>query len=121
MKPFLQSKRSTAVITVALETPIGEDGATLADFIADDESPDTVAEVEARVLAEAVHRALAELSDLHRTALELRFGLNGDAPATVAYIASQIDMPEHQVRQLITDATKELAEKLAYIEELRAA
>src|SRR5690606_19949955 len=52
-------RAATAVSTVALETPIGEDGATLADFIADDESPDTVAEVEARVLAEAVHRALA--------------------------------------------------------------
>ena len=114
-------RAASAVSTVALETPIGEDGATLADFIADDESPDTVAEVEARVLAEAVHRALAELPELHRTALELRFGMTGEPPATVSYIAGVVDMPEHQVRQLIADATKELAEKLAHIEELRAA
>ncbi|HEX6947784.1 MAG TPA: sigma-70 family RNA polymerase sigma factor [Acidimicrobiia bacterium] len=114
-------RAAAAVSTVALETPVGEDGAVLADFIADDETQDTAAEVEARVLAEAVHRALAELPETHRRVLELRFGMTGEAPATVSYIASEIDMPEHQVRQLISEATKQLAEKLADVEELRAA
>ncbi len=114
-------RAASAVSTVALETPVGEDGAILADFIADDETQDTAAEVEARVLTEAVHRALAELPELHRQVLELRFGMTGEAPATVSFIATEVDMPEHQVRQLITEATKLLAEKLADVEELRAA
>jgi RNA polymerase primary sigma factor len=114
-------RASAAVSTVALETPIGEDGAVLADFIADEDAQDTEAEVEAKVLEEAVRKALAELPETHRRVLELRFGMTGEAPATVSYIAAEVDMPEHQVRQLISEATKQLAEKLASVEELRAA
>ncbi|MFO7299338.1 MAG: sigma-70 family RNA polymerase sigma factor [Actinomycetes bacterium] len=114
-------RASAAVSTVALETPIGEDGAVLADFIADEDAQDTEAEVEAKVLEEAAREALAELPETHRRVLELRFGMTGEAPATVSYIAAEVDMPEHQVRQLISEATKQLAEKLASVEELRAA
>nr|PZN36281.1 MAG: RNA polymerase subunit sigma-70 [Actinomycetota bacterium] len=114
-------RASAAVSTVALETPIGEDGAVLADFIADEDAQDTEAEVEAKVLEEAVRKALAGLPGTHRRVLELRFGMTGEAPATVSYIAAEVDMPEHQVRQLISEATKQLAEKLASVEELRAA
>jgi RNA polymerase primary sigma factor len=114
-------RASAAVSTVALETPIGEDGAVLADFIADEDAQDTEAEVEAKVLEEAVRKALAELPETHRRVLVLRFGMTGEAPATVSHIAAEVDMPEHQVRQLISEATKQLAEKLASVEELRAA
>ena len=107
--------------TIALETPVGEDGASLQEFIADEEAEDPSAEVEAGIVAEALRAGLDELGDLHRRALELRFGLGDTPPATIASIAEVIEVPEHQVRDLISEAMDALAPRLADVEGMRAA
>jgi RNA polymerase sigma factor (sigma-70 family) len=107
--------------TVAIETPVGEDGATLSDFLADVDAiaPDT--EVELRMAEDALRQALAGLSPIHRRAVEMRYGLDDGAPATLSRISSEIDVPEHQLRPLIDEALKELATALASAEEILAA
>jgi RNA polymerase primary sigma factor len=107
--------------TVALETPVGEDGATLEDFVADEEAEDPSTELEAAIIAEALRAGLDQLDELRRRALELRFGLVDTSPATIGSIATIMDIPEHQVRELISEAMEELAEHLAPVEEMRAA
>ena len=107
--------------TVALETPVGEDGASLEDFISDDEADDPSAEVEAAILSERLRAGLDQLDDLQRRALELRFGLGNTPPATIGSIAEVIDIPEHQVREVIAEAMADLAPRLADVEEMRAA
>ncbi|HJQ77511.1 MAG TPA: sigma-70 family RNA polymerase sigma factor [Acidimicrobiia bacterium] len=114
-------KALSVATTVALEAPVGEDGAELGDFVYDEEAPDPSVDVEQRVLVEAVHAGLAELSDLHRRIVELRFGLGETPPATMGSIAEIVGLPEHRVRELITEATDHLATTLAPIEEMRAA
>src|SRR5690606_10250899 len=101
-------------------TPVGEDGAVLGDFVADSDS-DPVDEVESIILREALHRALAKLSDIERRALELRFGLGDEEPAVMSVITQAPDMPEHRVREVISEAVRRLAELLAEVEELRVA
>jgi RNA polymerase sigma factor (sigma-70 family) len=114
-------KAMSVVSTVAIETPIGEDGATLSDFIADVDAIAPDAEVELRLAEDALRSALAELSPTHRRAVEMRYGLDDGAPATLARISSEIDVPEHQLRPLIDEALQRLATSLASSEDMLAA
>jgi DNA-directed RNA polymerase sigma subunit (sigma70/sigma32) len=113
--------RALAVSTsVALETPVGEDGAMLGDFIADDSALDPEAEVEIKIVEEAVRDSLAILSDLHRRVVELRFGFDGP-PATIATISEATGIPQHQVPELIAEALGPIAQRLEAVEDMRAA
>ncbi|HWB89695.1 MAG TPA: sigma-70 family RNA polymerase sigma factor [Acidimicrobiia bacterium] len=114
-------KALSVATTVALEAPVGEDGAELGDFVFDDEAPDPSADVEQRMLVEAVHASLSELSEIHRRIVELRFGLGETPPATMGSIAEIVGVPEHRVREMINEATDHLATTLAPVEEMRAA
>jgi RNA polymerase primary sigma factor len=114
-------KAMSVASTVAIETPIGEDGATLSDFLADVDAIAPDAEVELRIAEDALREALSRLPETHRRAVEMRFGLEDGAPATLARISAEIDIPEHQLRPLIDDALKALATTLASAEDMLAA
>ncbi|MGH8913978.1 MAG: sigma-70 family RNA polymerase sigma factor [Acidimicrobiia bacterium] len=107
--------------TVALETPIGEDGMALGDFLADDEAPDPEVEVEHRIVEDALRACLAALPETQRLVLEMRYGLAGDPPAVFAHIAKVTGFEEQEVRNLITEALAELGRRLAPVEDMRAA
>jgi len=108
--------------TVALESPIGEDGAMLGDFIADVSAMQPDTEVEERLARDALHEALESLSQPHRRAVEVRYGLGDDGvPATLAQVAAELDVPKHHVKPIIDEALRNLAEKLGGIEEMIAA
>jgi RNA polymerase primary sigma factor len=106
--------------TVALETPIGEEGAQLGDFVADDD-PGPEAEVELILAGERLERALAALTPFQRRALEVRFGLGDGVPGTLATVAEELDVPKHHVGGIIEEALGALAETLAEHEDLFAA
>ena len=82
---------------------------------------DPADEVESIILSEAVERALTQLDDVERRALELRFGLGDEEPTVMPRISEELDLPEHRVRQVITEAVRRLAELLEEVEELRVA
>lgn len=108
--------------TVALESPVGEDGAMLGDFIADMAALQPDAEVEQALVVEAIQKALGKLEPVQRRAIEVRYGLgDNETPATMARVATALDVPEHQVKPLIDEALEELAELLRPVEEMRAA
>lgn len=107
--------------TVALETPVGEDGAMLADFLADITALQPDAEVEQSLATEALHRGLEGLPPTHRRALELRYGLDEGDPATLSRVADEIDVPEHRVTSIIDEALEALATMLASYEEMLVA
>jgi RNA polymerase sigma factor (sigma-70 family) len=107
--------------TVALETPVGEDGASLAEFIADESALSPELELERRVLEEALVETLASMPETHRRVIELRFGLGGRPPAVFPQIAEVVGVPENQVRDLIAEAIAILATELESVEDMRAA
>jgi RNA polymerase primary sigma factor len=114
-------KAMSVGVTVALETPIGDDGAQLGDFIADADTPDPELVVEQRVLEEALAHSLAALPDLQRRALTLRFGLEDGRPETMARISELIGLPEHRLSGFISETLQALGADLETVEEMRVA
>jgi RNA polymerase primary sigma factor len=107
--------------TVALETPVGDDGAQLGDLIADVDALDPELEVEQRIVGEALVSNLATLSDLQRRTLALRFGLENGQPETLARISEMTGLPEHRLPGFISETLQTLSEKLKTVEEMRVA
>jgi RNA polymerase primary sigma factor len=117
-----EAARALAVMTtVALESPVGEDGATLADFVADDEALDPAAEAEQTMVAEAVGRSLASLPEISRRLLEMRFGFGGAAPSALSQMSEATGIPAHQIPGMIAEALEALEVDLAAVEDMRAA
>ncbi|MGH8952092.1 MAG: sigma-70 family RNA polymerase sigma factor [Acidimicrobiia bacterium] len=114
-------KALSVATTVALETPVGEDGALLGDFITDSEAIDPASETEQRIVEEALRKSLSNLPELHRRALELRFGLTDGAPAAFETVSRVTGQPEADVRIMVADALVMLAADLQAVEDMRAA
>jgi len=114
-------KALSVATTVALETPVGEDGALLGDFITDSEAIDPASETEQRIVEEALRTSLSNLPELHRRALELRFGLTDGAPAAFETVSRMTGLPEADVRIMVADALVMLAADLEAVEDMRAA
>src|SRR5579871_2650754 len=76
--------RRSSQAPVSLEKPVGDDEESEFGHFIEDESeplPDEVAGL--RLRNEVLARALRKLNERERRVLELRFGLNGDAPSTL--------------------------------------
>jgi RNA polymerase sigma factor (sigma-70 family) len=57
-----------------------------------------------RLLHEAVERALDELPARYAVILRMRFGINGDQPRTLEYIAHKLKLSRERVRQIEREA-----------------
>jgi RNA polymerase primary sigma factor len=105
----VHTMRTAAVPVSSLDDPISED---------DDESP--VAQIEdtevipldelvaRRMLREAMERALEELPARYAMILRMRYGIDGDKPRTLEYIAQKLSLSRERVRQIERDAFSRL-------------
>jgi len=121
IKPSDVERVLSVATTVPLETPVGEDGASLGEFIADENAPDPELEVERRMVEDALAQSLAALPETHRRVIELRFGIGGHPPAVFAHISDVVGLPEHQVREIIAEVMATLATELEWVQDMRAA
>lgn len=105
----VHTMRAAAVPVSSLDDPISDD---------DDESP--VAQIEdtevipldelvaRRMLREAMERALEELPARYAMILRMRYGIDGDKPRTLEYIAQKLNLSRERVRQIERDAFSRL-------------
>ncbi|HUY71189.1 MAG TPA: sigma-70 family RNA polymerase sigma factor, partial [Gaiellaceae bacterium] len=101
--------RRTSQTPVSLEKPVGDDDESEFGHFIEDESeplPDEVAGLSLR--NEALSRALAMLGDRERKVLELRFGLNGEAPRTLDEVGRAFNVTRERIRQIENHALKKL-------------
>ena len=101
--------RTIRVEPASLETPIGDqEDSQLGDFIADREaeSPESLAEEAA--IQKAVAELLSCLSDREARILELRFGLKGGRPHTLADTGQQFGITRERIRQIENKALAKL-------------
>jgi RNA polymerase primary sigma factor len=115
--------KDTAQAITSLDTPIGDDGAALQDFLEDDSAvgPDELA-VEA-VGREALEQVLNALPERERQVLILRFGLDSGTPRTLEEVGAVMGFSRERARQVERDALAALRspEIRARLEDLVAA
>jgi RNA polymerase sigma factor (sigma-70 family) len=98
--------KDTAQAVTSLDSPVGEDGAALADFLEDNTAvgPDELA-VEA-VGREALEQVLNALPE--RQVLILRFGLDSGTPRTLEEVGAVMGFSRERARQVERDALASL-------------
>jgi RNA polymerase sigma factor (sigma-70 family) len=107
--------------TVSLEAPVGDDGASLGEFIADENSADPHTETEMGFVVEAIRRGLESLPAEARRVVDLRFGISLGKPASVARIAEVTGIPANRIPAIVADALAILRPQLEPVESLRVA
>ena len=113
--------RSAARSVTSLDRPVGmDDSASFGElFPSVDPQPDEQVEVE--LTEQALHAAVAELSEREQQILRLRYGLGGQSdPKSLEEIGRIMGVTRERVRQLESEALRRLAERRE-IAALRAA
>lgn len=98
------------MVSDSLDKPIPGDnagGRTIADTIAD-ESSDPHEEVERRMLAESLHRAISELAPIEQEVIKARFGLDNGDKATLAELGDRYGVTGEAMRRLEATAISKL-------------
>jgi RNA polymerase sigma factor (sigma-70 family) len=100
--------QGAATAVTSLDTPVGDDGAALQDFLEDDSAvgPDELAlETVGR---EVLQRALADLPERGRRVLVLRYGLDTGTPRTLEEVAAVMGVSRERIRQVELSALSAL-------------
>jgi RNA polymerase primary sigma factor len=102
--------RLTAQEPLSLEKPVGdEEGAEIGDFVPDESAAAPHEAMHVALRNEVLTRALGTLDHRARRVLELRFGLNGEQPATLEDIGCTFDVTRERIRQIETQALAKLS------------
>jgi len=105
----LRETREYSRTVTSLERPVGEEGDTeLGDLLPSD-APEPVEEVEIALRQEAVHRALANLSEQEQQVIRLRYGINGDDPTPLREAGRLLGLSPERVRRIEHKALERLA------------
>jgi RNA polymerase primary sigma factor len=98
-----------ARVTASLDQPAASESATtLGELVAPDES-DFVSDVEQTMVYERVREAIEKLPDLQRDVLRLRFGFDGDSPASLQSTAERLGVGVRRVRRAEEEALAALS------------
>ncbi len=91
--------------SLSLQSPIGEDGATLGDFvIVEDDENDPVVHAEADAVSEVLRAGIARLPAREGRILLLRYGFLDGEPRTFRDIAAELNLTPERVGQIIVVA-----------------
>ena len=105
----VNSIQTSAQTPLSLEMPVGDEGQSeFGQFIADEraESPyERAAEI---LTKEALREALENLSYRERRVLELRYGLGGEHPRTLAEVGRTFNVTRERIRQIEDTSLRKL-------------
>jgi RNA polymerase primary sigma factor len=105
----LRTYRMTAMDTVSLSTPLGEDGdAELHDFLPDDACDEPLEEAVRSRSADELREILDSLSGRERRILELRFGLADGRERTLEQVGREFNLTRERIRQIEAKAIAKL-------------
>jgi RNA polymerase primary sigma factor len=105
----LRTIREAAEVVDSLDRPLrGESAAPFGTLFADDD-PDPFAEVETRMLVEAVRVAVDGLPEHEREVIEARYGLDGAEPLTLSETRRRLRLGRNEAARLERQALRRLA------------
>jgi RNA polymerase primary sigma factor len=93
---------------VSLDTPVGEDGSRLGDFIADQAIPQPEEQSTASLLREGLSKTLESLTPRERRIIELRFGLGNEYSRTLEEVGTELGLSKERIRQIEKEALAKL-------------
>jgi RNA polymerase primary sigma factor len=85
---------------VSLETPVGDDGQRLGDFIEDERAVSPMEHCSNGELAEITHRLLSTLKPREEKILRLRFGMDTHSRETLERIGQTFNVSKERIRQI---------------------
>jgi RNA polymerase primary sigma factor len=107
---------------VSLDKPVGDDtdAAEFGDLIEDERSASPFEQAAEALMLERLNDVLENLSYRERRVIQLRFGLNGEQPATLDAVAKVFSLTRERTRQIEENAIRKLG-SLAEAQSLRDA
>jgi RNA polymerase primary sigma factor len=107
--PHVDEALDVAEARVSLNRPVGsDDDGELGDLFADENAEDPEERADEYLRGQAVRLALAELPELERRILELRYGLDGE-PHSLEAIGAELGISRERIRRLEGAALESLA------------
>lgn len=94
--------------TLSLEEPVGDDGATLADFVENDLTQALEDQVDSSLLENEIRQALSGLTARESRIVELRYGLRDGQPLTLQDVAERFGLTRERIRQIEKEALAKL-------------
>jgi RNA polymerase primary sigma factor len=105
----VDSIRRSAQAPISLDKPVGdEDGAEFGQLIADEHAESPYERATQVLRSEALREALENLSYRERRVLELRYGLDGDDPRTLAQVGRTFTVTRERIRQIEAQSLRKL-------------
>ncbi len=93
---------------LALQTPVGEDDATLEDFIGDDARLSPYHRVEREMMSAHVLRILRTLTPREEKVIRMRFGIGMSRTYTLEEVGRSLSLTRERVRQIEVNAMRKL-------------
>jgi RNA polymerase primary sigma factor len=93
---------------IALQTPIGDEGLTIEEFINDKESPSPSSHAEQNELTEKVLEILQTLTPREEHIIRMRFGIGFDKGNTLEEVGNHFSITRERVRQIEAKALRKL-------------
>lgn len=93
---------------ISLETPVGEAGCRLGDFVPDGGIADPAEMATASLLREELGRILQSLSTRERRVIEMRFRLGNESSRTLEEVGEELGFTKERIRQIEKEALTKL-------------
>jgi RNA polymerase primary sigma factor len=93
---------------IALQTPLGDDGSTIADFVSDKDSPSPYSHRESNDITEHILRVLNTISPRESEIIRMRFGIGCEKDCTLEEIGNHFSITRERVRQIEEKALRKL-------------
>jgi RNA polymerase primary sigma factor len=96
----LREARKVAPEPVSIFEPVGEDNATLGDFIEDTDATAPFELIASKLNVENLGFVLERLTERERTIIEMRYGLGDREPATLDEVGKHFNVTRERIRQI---------------------
>jgi RNA polymerase primary sigma factor len=96
----LREARKVAPEPVSIFEPVGEDNATIGDFIEDLDAAAPFELIASKLNIENLKFVLERLNERERTIIEMRYGLGNQEPATLDEVGRHFNVTRERIRQI---------------------
>jgi RNA polymerase primary sigma factor len=93
---------------ISLETPLGQDGTQLGDFVEDVDAPQPADQATLGLLRSQLSQALKSLSARERRVIEMRYGLEDGYSLTLEEVGAKLGLTRERIRQIQKEALAKL-------------